>query len=127
MALAIGTPTPIEVRLDIYRGDDLATYVRLYQIVDDVKTYLDLTGTEVLAQIRRTADSEVVVALTAEPTIPQTGDDEGRIDLSLTAETTAALPTGVYRWDLQLVADTTRTRARGAAVVTADISREEGS
>lgn len=125
MTLAIGTPTPIEVRLDIYRGDDLATYVRLYQIVDDVKTYLDLTGTEVLAQIRRSPDTEVVVALTAVPTLPQTGDDLGRIDLSLTAAATAVLPTGVYRWDLQLVADTTRTRARGAAIVTADISHPD--
>lgn len=122
-----GVPEPAVVNLPIYRGDPVYAPFRLYSTDDGgvTKTYFDLTGYEIVAQVRRHPDdTDVLLDLTV--TVPtQTGDDVGRFLVEADELDTADLPAVVARWDCQLTDGdgVRRTWMRGAVPITGDVTR----
>lgn len=122
-----GLPRPADVDLPVYRGDPITAVFRLYSTPDAgiTKNYLDLSGYEGRAQIRREADGVLLVELAVAIADPQTGNNRGRFSVNGTAEQTAVLAPGVNVWDLELTppGGQPRTWMAGAAPVEADVTR----
>lgn len=106
-------------KIRIRRGD---TYTHAVTEYDDDGTLSDLTGNTFLIQIRSDSESATVVA-TFTTTIINAA--QGSWEFSLTATQTAALPVGVYFYDVQRTYSdgSVHTRFEGEAEVEADISR----
>ena len=112
---------PARKDLAIYRGDSFALAV---EIIDEEDTPYDLTGVDVLAQVRTSAGSasmrgDLVATLTPVVDDPETG----KLALHLTAATTAALRVNSAAWDLQLSKDGgVWTPLYGSMLVSGDVS-----
>jgi hypothetical protein len=106
-------------KIRIRRGD---TYVHSVVEYNDDGTFSNLTGNTFLIQMRTDSESSSVVA-TFTTTIVNAVN--GAWEFSLTATQTAAIPLGVYYYDVQRTyADgSIHTRFQGEAEVEADISR----
>lgn len=118
---------PAQLDLGFYQGDDFSQSFRFYSTDDGgvTKTYLDLTGYTVTAQIRAAPrDADVLIAFTTAIASPQSGSTKGKVTISLTATQTAALSVRLAFWDLQLtIGGTTRTRIAGAVRLTPQVTR----
>lgn len=115
MASIVGTP-PTSVDLVLYAGDDFEMTVK---VTDSSNTPIDLTGATVKSQIRAATSSTVVMA-----EFTATSVDSSTLKLSLTGDTTAALPASAV-WDLQITdADSkVTTIAAGKVKVIAEVTR----
>jgi hypothetical protein len=103
----------------IRRGD---TYTHTVTEYDDTGTLSNLTGNTFLIQMRSDSESATVVATF---TIALVDPTNGSWEFSLTATQTAAIPLGVYFYDVQRTYSdgTVHTRFEGEVEVEADISR----
>lgn len=123
---AAGLPPPAQVDLPVYRGDPVDASFRLYSTPDRgvTKTYLDLTGYTGRAQVRSSADDDVVLLeLVVEVADPQEGDLLGVVMIS--SGPTGDVPPGFAVWDLELTppGGSPRTWLAGAVPVTGDVTR----
>jgi hypothetical protein len=116
---------PTKRDLQIYRGDDFEFPFRLK---DSAGAYIDITGWTILAQVRASADDDVVI-VTLTPNIDpdqSAGGNRGMCVLTLTDVQTASLePSTSDVWDLQTT-DTNgkdQTWLAGKVTVVADVSR----
>ena len=98
-----------------------------FTILDTAATYeigkiLNLTGYTFDADIRSEFGGSLVGSLICTATSAVTG----KLNLSLTAATTAALAAGVYLWDLKLKVPNVSSYfyAKGSVTVTATVSRD---
>ena len=107
--------------LAIYRGDSFALIVPIIEADD---TPYDLTGVDVLAQVRTRAGSDATRGDLIVELVPVVDDPEvGQIVLHLTAEKTAALRPESGVWDLQLSKDgSVWTPLAGAVRISGDVS-----
>jgi hypothetical protein len=106
-------------KIRIRRGD---TYTHTVTEYDDTGALSNLAGNTFLIQIRSDSESATVVA-TFTTTIINAAS--GSWEFSLTSTQTAALPIGLYFYDVQRTYSdgTVHTRFEGEAEVEADISR----
>jgi hypothetical protein len=90
--------------------------------VDGAGLPISKLGVDVIAQVRRSALNQSVIAQ-FDTTV--TGTDDNIVTLSLDAATTAELTAGKYVWDLQEeVGGAIITRLAGEVLITSDISRD---
>jgi hypothetical protein len=106
-------------KIRIRRGD---TYTHTVTEYDDAGVLSNLTDNTFLIQIRPDSESSTVVATF---TVTLLDPANGSWEFSLTATQTAALPVGLYYYDVQRTYSdgTVHTRFEGEAEVEADISR----
>ena len=112
---------PARYDLAIYRGDSFALIVPIIEADD---TPYDLTGVDVLAQVRTRAGSDATRGDLIVELVPVVDDPEvGQIVLHLTAEKTAALRPESGVWDLQLSkGGSVWTPLAGAVRISGDVS-----
>ena len=112
---------PARHDLAIYRGDSFTLIVPIIEADD---TPYDLTGVDVLAQVRTRAGSDATRGDLIVELVPVVDDPEvGQIVLHLTAEKTAALRPESGVWDLQLSKDgSVWTPLAGAVRISGDVS-----
>jgi len=112
---------PARYDLAIYRGDSFALIVPIIEADD---TPYDLTGVDVLAQVRTRAGSDATRGDLIVELVPVVDDPEvGQIVLHLTAEKTAALRPESGVWDLQLFkGGSVWTPLAGAVRISGDVS-----
>lgn len=106
--------------LEITQGD---SYACIVNVQDSEGQPFDLTGYEVLAQIRQsTADSSDVAATF---TVTPDPDLTDQVVLTLLPDETRPLVKSSYRWDLELTAPDLRvqTITRGYVKVIPEVSR----
>lgn len=111
---------PAAVDLDIYRGDDFAMTLNLWDVSG---VPVDLTGASASAQIRAQYDAADVLAEFV------TSVDGSSVVLVLDHVATAALPAGERLvWDVQVTSagGMISTVAGGLVVVSADVTRSTG-
>ena len=112
---------PAVFDLDVYRGDSDSWRFTLWS--DAAATVpLDLTGFDAAAQIRTKPGAPTILgSLVCVVELPNA------VDVSLPADTSAALPVcHGAAWDLELTSTTTtRTVVAGAATITADVTVPE--
>ena len=106
-------------KIRIRRGD---TYTHTVTEYDDAGVLSDLTGNTFLIQIRPDSESSTVVATF---TVTLIDAVNGSWEFSLTPIQTAALPIGLYFYDVQRTYSdgSVHTRFEGEAEVEADVSR----
>lgn len=103
-----------------------ATFVRQFKWTDENEVPIDLTGYSARMQVRTAVKaSEVVVELTTANGQIVLYPAEGKIELSMTATVTAALPDKRCVYDLEVVAPSgTVTRLlQGAFVISPEVTR----
>lgn len=84
--------------------DQGATFARQFTWKNKLKNPVDLTGYTARMQIRPTKMSEdIILSLTTENGRIVLGDDEGTINLSVSASITASLTPDKYFYDIELV------------------------
>ena len=112
---------PARYDLAIYRGDSFTLIVPIIEADD---TPYDLTGVDVLAQVRTRAGSDATRGDLIVELVPVVDDPEaGQIVLHLTAGTTAALRPESGVWDLQLSkGGSVWTPLAGAVRISGDVS-----
>lgn len=103
------------------RGD---SYIHEVRLVDDSGNPIDITDNRTYtAQIRRKPDDTSAVATFS---CSITSGETGKVTMSLSAETTAALTPGNYVYDFvetNSSAETTLTLMRGTVTVEHDVTR----
>lgn len=120
---------PQRLDLDVYQGDLISFGIRLRSVTWDedqqkwvAGDWIDLSGTTVKAQVRKTKAS---TALTAEFTCTPNPDqalNKGRCQLVMLPAVTAGIAAGKYVWDCQLESspENIRTRLAGIFKVSGD-------
>jgi hypothetical protein len=113
---------PVTKNLAIYKGDTYKFSFRLKE-QSGAQNYVDLTGCTAKAEIRPDHDSETVLVEFTTEVPTQTGDDLGRVNLSLTPTETSAAASGV--WDVQLTwpDGMVKTYLAESVVVTKEVTR----
>jgi hypothetical protein len=117
---------PANKNISIYKGD---TYILTFRLrtrdqYGNPSSYVDLTGCEGKAQIRKTeADAAIVAEF--EVTLANQSTEPGKVTLKLTPEQTAvaALDSGV--WDVQITFPDgeVRTYLRGSVTAIKEVTR----
>lgn len=102
-----------------------ATFVREVVWQESDGTPINLTGRGGRMQVRATVDAEeVLVELTHENGRLSLQDETGVIEMHIDAATTAALPAGRHRYDLEILTGETVDRIlQGAFVVDPEVTR----
>lgn len=122
---------PVTRKIEIYQGDTFVFYFRIRTKVYDEQVlawipsnYLDLTGSTVLAQVRASVASSVVLA-TFSATLTNQTTTPGGITLTLTPTQTSALPSTGGVWDVQVTngSGVVRTYINGEVAVLQEVSR----
>lgn len=115
---------PVNKNLSVYKGDSFAFSFRL-RTQSGVASYVDLTGCTAKAEIRATEDSGTVIAEFDTEVPTQTGDDLGRVNISLTPADTSAVGFVSGLWDVQLEwpDGTVKTYLSGSVQVTKEVTR----
>jgi hypothetical protein len=109
--------------IEIYQGD---TFRRTLTLLDSDDQPLDLTDYTFLGQIRRTVDSEVVLA-TFDTTIVDAAN--GEVEIRLEADVTELLPvpSTAWAWDFESQSNDASpvitTHYRGEVTVEKEVSR----
>ena len=106
-------------KIRIRRGD---TYTHTVTEYDDTGALSNLTGNTFLIQIRSDSESSAVIATF---TVTLVNPVNGVWEFSLTSTQTAAIPLGLYFYDVQRTYSdgSVYTRFEGEVEVEADISR----
>lgn len=107
-------------------ADQGATFARLITWKDDENTPVDLTGYSARMQVREKYTSTVAALSLSTPSSGiSLGTTNGQITLSVPASTMAALPSGEYVYDLEMVSSTGAvTRLlQGTFTVTPEVTR----
>lgn len=88
-----------------FNQDQGATMARRFIWKTDTATPtpMDLTSFTARMHIRTSFDAEATATLTTENGGIVLGGEDGYVDLHMTATQTAEIPTGSYRYDLELV------------------------
>lgn len=102
-----------------------ATFVREVVWQDSAGAPINLTGRGARMQVRPTVDSDVVlVSLTHENGRLSLQDEDGIIVIEIDAVTTAGLPAGRHRYDLEILTGETVDRIlQGAFIVDPEVTR----
>lgn len=118
---------PVGRNLSIYKGDSYEFSFRLRER-DEAGApagYVNLTGCTAKAQIRATEDSSTVIAEFATEIPTQSGDDLGRVNISLTSADTSASGFVNGKWDVQITwpDGKVKTYLSGSVTVTKEVTR----
>jgi hypothetical protein len=110
---------PQSVALNIYRGDSFDWKFTFWANTQKTVAY-DLTGATAEAQIRLKPNDSILASLDCTVTQPNT------IDVALTHDVCATLPSGGAVWDLQVTypSGSVKTLVAGAVTVTPDVTGE---
>lgn len=102
-----------------------ATWTLPLNYLESDETAVDITGWTARMQVRRDAESEIVVELsTTNGKITLSEPTEGELTLKLTATETTDLDPGTYRYDLELVDGSEVYRIlEGTVTITEQITR----
>lgn len=117
------TGEPKRYDLEVVTGDSFKQVIRFSELVDGVKTPIDLTDYEVAAQIRDAPRQNLVTDFDAQVTDAVNGE----VTLRLTTAQTLCF-TGNASWDLQLILtadppNNTHTVLAGDVIVVLDITK----
>lgn len=82
--------------LSVIRGESLELDVKFCEMIEDVRTPIDLTGVIAKAEIRPKPGSQKLLSSFDCEVIPA----EGKVLIQLTSENTLDLQKGSYAWDL---------------------------
>lgn len=120
-------PLPVGKNLTIYKGDsfEFSFRLRARDANGDPAGYVDLSGCTAKAQVRASEDATSVMAeFTAEVPV-QTGEDLGRVTLSLTPAQTGDPTFQAGKWDVQLTwpDGAIKTYLSGSVAVTKEVTR----
>lgn len=108
----------IKANLIIDQGTD---YLTTFDVTDDEGNILDLTNYTGTAQMRKHYTSSVYYSFTVGFDIPN-----GVVSLSMTANTTNAIPAGRYVYDCELLDTSNSKRSRlveGIVTITPQVTR----
>lgn len=107
---------------EVFQGDTF-TYRLTWR--DENKDLVDLTGYTARMQVRTTVDAdEAALELTTENGGITLGDEQGTIDLLVSAEDMAAVTAGSYRYDLEMEnGGVVQKLIRGKFKVVAEVTR----
>lgn len=118
---------PVGKNLSIYKGDSYAFTFRLRarDLDGTPGEYVNLTGCTAKAQIRATEDSSTVIAEFDTEIPTQSGDDLGRVNISLPSATTGGAGFVNGKWDVQITFTdgTVKTYLAGSVTVTKEVTR----
>lgn len=94
---------PVEHEFESWQGKTFTAPIQLIQKVDDIETPVDLTGFQARMQVRKGYDSEPVLSLTSDEDggIEITDAEEGKFTIGISADQTADLEYGRYRYDIE--------------------------
>jgi len=101
-----------------------ATFTRLVTLKNADDSPFNLTGYTWISQVRKTGDSNSVVATLAVELVGT--EAEGKLRITLTAVQTGSIAAGTYYWDLKLIKSANSTAIRvleGRAIASMQVSR----
>lgn len=109
-------------RVTLVRGD---TWLRTWDLQDQARTPIDLTGVTARVQVRDWTDALVLSASTSDGRLTVT-PSAGRVELRVPAAATESIAPGRYRFDLELTfSDGTRATYESATLlVQEDVARD---
>jgi hypothetical protein len=108
---------PAKLDYRITRGDDFADVVTIKE--GEPPAAVDVSGRTFTAQVRRTADGEVVAAMS----IDMTSAASGEVGYAVADSVTATMR-GTYVWDFQqAIGGVVRTLMGGKFIVDTDVTR----
>lgn len=84
--------------LSVKRGESLEQDMQFCEMIEGVRTPIDLTGVTPKAEIRPKPGSQKLLASFDCEVIPA----EGKVLIQLTPENTLAMEKGLYAWDLYM-------------------------
>jgi len=118
---------PVGRNLSIYKGDSYSFSFRLRGRNPDGTPgdYVDLSGCTAKAQVRQTEDNSTVMAEFGTEIPTQSGNDLGRVNLTLTSTQTEGAGFVGGKWDVQLTwpDGSVKTYLAGSVTVTKEVTR----